>query len=44
MSILYEDLTLRRKMAKNAYKYVKKKFDINIIAKSYIELYEELIG
>ncbi|MDI6825955.1 MAG: glycosyltransferase family 4 protein [Candidatus Aenigmarchaeota archaeon] len=44
MKTLYEDSSLRKKMTKNCWKLVSKKFDLGIIVKKYIELYETCLS
>jgi glycosyltransferase involved in cell wall biosynthesis len=39
-----ENPDLKKKMSKNAWNLVKRRFDIDIIADAYVDLYKELIG
>ena len=38
-----QDSSIRKKMSKNAWKLFKKKFDIDVITKQYVELYKEIV-
>ncbi len=42
IKILIEDKTLRDKFGKNSREYIKKEFDIKIVVKKYLEIYEDL--
>ena len=41
--MLLGDKSLREKLGKRAYKFIKDNFSIDLIADMYIELYEELV-
>jgi glycosyltransferase involved in cell wall biosynthesis len=38
-----QDNSIRKKMSKNAWKLFRKKFDIDVITKQYVELYKEIV-